>query len=279
MSSRRDFLRASAVTVTASGFYSTLSGAGVRHAPAPANELAMGIAGYTFVNIPLDQCISIMQQVGVNALSIKDFYLPLNSNQDKIDEVLGKFKAAGIRVYAAGVIYMKTQAEVDQAFDYAKRLGVDLIIGVPNYELLPYVEQKVKSYQIRLAIHNHGPEDKLYPGPKEIYDRIRNLDPAIGICLDIGHALMAGQDPVLAVSLYSSRILDVHVKDLAKNTSPETSVPVGEGVMDIPGLVRALNSIKFSGRCSIEYEIKSKDILPGLAESVGYFRGVNRALA
>jgi sugar phosphate isomerase/epimerase len=239
----------------------------------------MGIAGYTFHNVALEQCILMMQQVGVNALSIKDFYIPLNSSQEKIDEVLGKFRSAGITVYAAGVIYLKTNAEVDQAFDYAGKLGIKLIIGVPNYELLPYVEQKVKSTKIRIAIHNHGPEDKLYPGPKEVYDRIKDLDPGIGLCLDIGHALRAGQDPVKAVPAYARRLFDLHIKDLAKNTAEETSVPLGKGIIDIPALVKALNQIQFGGRCSLEYEVNEKDILPGLAESVGFFRGVNQALA
>jgi inosose dehydratase len=221
----------------------------------------------------------MMQQVGVSELSIKDFYIPLNSSQEKINEVLAKFNAAGIKVYAAGVIYMKTTAEIDQAFDYAGKLGIKLIIGVPNFELLPYTEEKVKSTNIRLAIHNHGPEDKLYPGPREVYDRIKNMNTGIGLCLDIGHALRAGQDPVKAVTAYAPRLFDVHVKDLAKNTAEETSVPLGTGIMDIPGLVKALNQIQFNGRCSLEYEVNEKDILPGLAESVGFFRGVNKALS
>jgi sugar phosphate isomerase/epimerase len=239
----------------------------------------MGIAGYTFHNVPIEQCILMMHQVGVSALSIKDFYLPLNSSQEKVNEILTKFRTAGIEIYAAGVIYLKTSPEVDQAFDYAGKLGIKLIIGVPNYELLPYVEQKVKATGIRIAIHNHGPEDKLYPGPKEVFDKIKNLDAGIGLCLDIGHAQRAGQDPVKAVSAYAIRLFDLHVKDLAKNTPEENSVALGKGILDIPALVRALNQIHFTGRCSLEYEVNEKDILPGLAESVGFFRGVNQALA
>ena len=280
MASRRDFLRSSALTASAAGIFSPWS----KLAPGESSKitgdgLAMGIAGYTFHHVPLDQAIQMMQQVGVNALSIKDFYIPLNSAQEKINEVLTKFKSAGIMIYAAGVIYMKTNAEVDQAFDYAGKLGIRLIIGVPNSELLPYVEQKVKATKIRLAIHNHGPEDKLYPGPREVYEMIKNLDEGIGLCLDIGHALRAGQDPVQAVTAYAPRLFDLHVKDLAKNTPEESSVPLGRGIMNIPALVRALNQIHFSGRCSLEYEVNEKDILPGLAESVGFFKGVNQVLA
>jgi sugar phosphate isomerase/epimerase len=279
MASRRHFLRASALTASAAGLQLPWSAINLAHHKNPfSGGLAMGIAGYTFHNVPMDQCILMMQQVGVTALSIKDFYLPLNSSQEKVNEILTKFKSAGIEIYAAGVIYMKTNSEVDQAFEYADKLGIKLIIGVPNYELLPYVEQKVKSTGIRIAIHNHGPEDKLYPGPKDVYDRIKGFDTGVGLCLDIGHALRAGQDPVQAVTAYANRLFDLHIKDLAKSTE-ESAVALGKGIIDIPALVRALNKIRFGGRCSLEYEVNEKDIFPGLAESVGFFKGVNQALA
>ncbi len=135
--------------------------------------LQLGIAGYTFLHVPMDQGIAMVKRVGIDALSIKDFYLPLDSPVEKINAVVATFRDNGIRIYAAGVIYMKTEAEVDRAFDYARALGVDLIVGVPNPELLSYTEQKVKQYKIRVAIHNHGPEDKLYPSPVDVYDHIK----------------------------------------------------------------------------------------------------------
>ena len=220
----------------------------------------------------------MMKRVGVNALSIKDFYLPLDSSADTIHTVSEKFRAAGIRIYAAGVIYMKTQQEVDRAFEYAKMLGVDLIVGAPNPELLSYTEEKVKSYNIRLAIHNHGPEDKLYPSPKDVYDRIKGLDPRMGLCLDIGHAARAGADPVKVVGEYAPRIFDLHIKDLAVISQKAQPIELGRGVLDIPGLVKALTRIRYAGYCSIEHEMDMNDPLPGIAESAGYFRGVVKTL-
>ena len=164
----------------------------------PLDTLQLGIAGYSFLHVPLDGAIAMMKRVGVDNLSIKDFHLPLDSSPETIQQVSEKFRTAGIRIYAAGVIYMKTQAEVDRAFDYAHALGVDLIIGVPNPELLGYTEQKVKATGIRVAIHNHGPEDKLYPSPVDVYNHIKDLDPRMGLCLDIGHAARAGADPAPA---------------------------------------------------------------------------------
>ena len=244
------------------------------HQNKPATMLQMGIAGYTFNQFNIDQSIAMMQRVGVNMLSLKEFHLPLDSTKEKADEVVGRFKAAGITVYTVGVIYMKTQASVDQTFDYARKVGVDMIIGVPNYELLKYTEQKVKETGIRLAIHNHGPEDKLYPGPQDVYDNIRNMDKRMGICLDIGHAIRAGADPAKAVESFKDRLYDLHIKDVSVAAKDGKAIEVGRGAIDFPALVAALRKVNFKGKCSIEFEKDMKDPLAGIAESVGFFRGI-----
>jgi len=281
---RRKFLRGAGMVAAAAGFglkgvagvAGSASGVGgqASGAAGSASSLKLGIAGYTFAKIPVDQGIAMMRRVGVNALSIKDFYLPMDSTPETIQSVKEKFISNGIQIYAAGVIYMKTQAEVDRAFAYAKVLGVDLIVGVPNPELLPYTEGKVKEYNIRVAIHNHGPEDKLYPSPVNVYDHIKGLDNRMGLCLDIGHASRAGANPVEIVGKYGNRIFDMHIKDLSEIAVKPKPIELGRGVLDIPGLVKALNKIRYTGYCSIEHEMDMLDPLPGIAESAGYFRGV-----
>jgi inosose dehydratase len=244
----------------------------------PLDTLQLGIAGYTFLHVPLDGAIAMMQRVGVRNLSIKDFYLPLDSSPDTIHAVNAKFQAAGIRVYAAGVIYMKTAAEVDRAFGYAQTLGIGLIIAAPNPELLPQVERQVKTSGIRVAIHNHGPEDKLYPSPVDVYDHVNRLDERIGLCLDIGHAARAGADIVKVVNDYGPRIFDLHIKDLKAISREAQPIELGRGVLDIPGLLTALVKNRYTGVCSIEHEMDMNDSLPGIAESAGFFRGVLKTI-
>jgi inosose dehydratase len=282
MNSRRNFLKTSAITWTVSGFlpvFNQKSPLAARSARTLSEGLHLGMAGYTFHGMSIDQTIEIMQRVAVYSLSIKDFHLPLDSTTDKINEIVGKFKSAGITIYAAGVIYIKTPAEVDGAFQYAKSIGVDLIIISPEYALLPYVEQKAKTSGIRVAIHNHGPEDKWYPTPKDIYERIKNMDSSMGICLDMGHAVRAGADPAKAVMDFSTRIFDLHVKDVSSATADGKAVEIGRGVINFPEFVAALLKIKYTGKCSIEFEQEVKDPLPGIAESEGFFRGVVKALS
>jgi inosose dehydratase len=188
--------------------------------------------------------------------------------------VVAQVKAAGLDLYGGGVIYMKNEAEVNQAFDYAKAAGMKVIIGVPLPELLPLVDKKVKEYDIKVAIHNHGPGDKVYPVPATIIEKIKDLDKRIGLCNDVGHTFKAGVDPVASIEQFADRLLDIHMKDETRADAQADTMEVGRGIMNIPQIIRALVKINYSGIVSFEYEKLENDPLPGLAESVGYVRGV-----
>lgn len=276
MPSRRKFIRNSAIVLSATplGVIAEVNAKSGNIIKKDGLPLELGVAGYTFVNYSLDQALMMMNRVNIKNLSIKEFHLPLNSTQEVIDEVKTKCSANGINIYTVGVIYMKTEEEVDRAFAYAKKVGVHMIVGVPGYDVLPYTEQKVKEYNIRIAIHNHGPEDKLYPGPKDVYDRIKNMDERVGLCLDIGHAFRAGTDLNKALKEYGNRIFDLHMKDVTAAAANAKVTEIGRGAIDFPSFMQALHRIHFKGMCSIEYEKDMKDSLPGLAESVGFLKGV-----
>ena len=276
---RRDFFKATALTLAGSALHPLITkGTPAIKEGKKAAPLTLGMAGYTFLNFNVEQSIAMLQRTGIKYVTLKDFHLPYDSTQEKINEVIGKFKAADITVYGLGVVYMKTNAEIDRTFNYAKMANVEMIVGVPNPELIPYAEQKVKEYNIKLAIHNHGPEDKLYPSPKDAWEKIKNLDARVGLCLDIGHSFRAGTEPSKAVLDYGPRIFDLHIKDLVENSPKSKVIEIGRGILNFPALVKALHKIKYTGKCSIEYEKDMKDPLPGIAESAGFFRGVNNTL-
>lgn len=276
MASRRTFIRNSTLGITAAAFYPVISkGESLnRTYQGKTNDLPVGIADYTFLHFDIPQSIQMMQRLNIHHMSIKDFHLPLNSSQEKINELLKEYENGGISIYAVGVIYMKTKDAVDRAFEYAKKVGVPIIVGVPDHGLIDYAEQRVKDMNIKLAIHNHGPEDKLYPSPEEAYKRIKNKDSRMGLCLDIGHAQRAGVDPAKAVLKYNKRIFDLHIKDVTKPEKDGQAIEAGRGIINFPTFIKALSKIKYPGYCSIEFEKDMKDPLPGIAESVGYFKGV-----
>jgi sugar phosphate isomerase/epimerase len=183
-------------------------------------------------------------------------------------------KKKGVTGYAFGPIYMKTESEVDRAFEYARRVGVKLIVGVPNEDLLPYVEKKVQEYDFRFAIHLHGPDITLYPDADDVWQNTKDLDHRMGICFDIGHNYRNGKDPVGDLIKYHSRIFDMHIKDVTDSTAVGYSVEIGRGIINFPALVKALRKVGYSGVCSLEHERNMNDPFMGIAESIGYFRGV-----
>jgi inosose dehydratase len=275
MNSRRNFLKLAGAGALAAGVipFNTSASTNVRAAKAP-DKFSLGMAGYTFYKLSIEKTIEIMKRVGVTNISLKDIHMPMISTREQITAVIEKFKNAGLNVYTVGVIYMKTRESVDQAFEYARMAGVKMIIGAPDYEMLPYVEQKVKSYDFKIAIHNHGPDNPLYPNAADIWNHIKDLDSRIGICIDIGHTTRDGQDPSSDLLKYKSRIFDMHIKDVDKASKEGKTVEMGRGIIDIPKVVSTLRNIGYSGSCSLEFEKDMDDPVAGIAESIGYFKGV-----
>jgi inosose dehydratase len=275
MKSRRQFIKLSGAGMLAAGTTSLHAWPGMLNTEEKAeNPFQVGMAGYTFLKFSVPQTITMMKRIVVTNISVKDFHMPMNSTRDQILSVVNEFRNAGINVYTVGVVYMKSEADVDRAFEYSKNAGVKMIVGAPNYELLPYVDKKVKEYDFRVAIHNHGPDNPLYPNATDIWDHVSNLDPRIGICLDIGHTTRDGHDPSQDLLRYRSRIFDLHVKDVDKASKEGKTVEMGRGIIDIPEVVKTLRKIEYTGCCSLEFEKDMDDPLPGIAESIGYFRGV-----
>ena len=274
MTTRRDFVKLAGAGALAT-WPILQTQAGTQADPKIKPTFNIGIAGYTFLayNNNIEKIIEVMKAVDVKYISLKNFQLPYESNKQQTDEVIGKFKASGIEVYGLGVIYLKTETEVDNAFSYAQQAGVKIIIAAPAYEVLSYVEKKAKEYNIRVAIHNHGPEDKLFPDIDTVFEKIKTMDPLMGICLDIGHTFRCGHDPAAMLLKYKNRIYDMHVKDVDSPVEKGQTVVNGRGKMDFVSLVKALNKSGYLGVCSLEFEQKG-DPAMGLAESVGHFKGV-----
>jgi len=239
----------------------------------------LGLASYSLRKFNLDQTLAMTKRVGLKYIAFKSFHLPLESTQAEIQESIAKVKEAGLELYGGGVIYMNAQDEVNRAFDYAKAAGMKIIIGAPQHELLPLVNKKVQEYDIKLAIHNHGPGDKIYPTPASAYEKIKDLDKRIGLCDDIGHTQRSGINPSESATEFADRLFDVHIKDVSQASAKGGGVEVGRGVIDIPRYLKTLIKIGYKGVLAFEYEKDADDPLPGLAESIGYVKGVMAAIS
>lgn len=244
----------------------------------------LGMAGYTFVKFDLDTTLAFMKRIDVRYLCIKDFHLPLDADEAQIKAFKQKLAEANVTGYGVGPIYMGDVAAVDKAFAYAQRVGVNLVVGVPGVwgdsaprlEVLDRVEQKVKETGIRYAIHLHGPDMTLYPDATSIWEDVKDRDPRIGMCLDIGHNLRYGSDSIRDLKRYAKRVFDIHLKDVTAPTKAGRAAELGRGIIDFPAFVRMLRKVGYTGSVSLEYEKDMKDPFIGIAESVGYFKAVQQ---
>jgi len=236
-------------------------------------KFELGLASYTLRKFDLDKTLVMTKRVGLKYIAFKDSHLPLDSTPEQIEAAVRKVKDAGLELYGGGVIYMRNEQQVNNAFDYAKAAGMKIIIGVPNHDLLPLVNEKVRQYDIKVAIHNHGPTDKIYPTPASAIEKIKDLDPRIGLCIDVGHTQRAGIDPSEPAEQFADRLLDVHIKDVSAASAKGSTVEIGRGVIDVPKFLRTLLKINYAGIVSFEHEKDADDPLAGLAESIGYVRG------
>jgi sugar phosphate isomerase/epimerase len=290
MTTRRSFFKQAGFGLAAAASAPTLL---TTQASAQQSDIAgkaqdtfkLAIAGYTFHKFKLDPTLEMLKKVDVHYLCIKDFHLPLASTDQEIAAFHETCKSFGVTGYGVGPIYMGTEEEVNNAFAYAKRVGVKVLVGVPfklvekkrtsSPELLKLIDAKVKEYDIKYAIHNHGPDmPELFPTAESAIDLIKDLDTRIGLCLDIGHQYRAGKCPVKAITDFADRIHDIHIKNVTAPDKSGKGIEMPRGQIDMPAVVRTLRKVQYSGACSLEYEKDANDPLLGIAESIGYFRGV-----
>ena len=289
---RRSFLTTAAATVAGAAVSlgvmpSALRAAPSLRAPAPSDAalvtaLKLGIASYSLREFPLDKALEMAKALRTPYINFKSVHVPYDLSPAALAAWRQKVEAAGFQIVGGGTITFDkdTDADVERYFAYAKAAGMPLIVTMLGPQsVLPRIEKFAKQYDIKVAIHNHGPEDKNYPSPYDVLKAVKGMDPRMGLCMDIGHATRAGADIVQAVLDAGPRLLDMHIKDLADGNAKDSQVAVGEGKLPIPALFRALQKINYQGYVNLEYEINAKDPLPGMQLSFAYMRGVLAGMA
>lgn len=243
--------------------------------PEDSNPFHLGVASYSFRKFPRARAIEMTLALKARYISIKSFHLPLESTSDEIRVARAEFTAAGLIIDGGGNISFDKEDDGDirHKFEYAKLAGMPLMVCAPTHRTLPMLEKFVREYDIRLAIHNHGPEDKQFPAPQSVLAAVKDMDPRIGLCMDVGHTVRAGADPVASAAEAGPRLLDMHIKDLRKPVLGQ-DCPVGEGIMPVVGIFQQLRKMHYAGGVMLEYEADENDPLPGMEKSFAYMRGV-----
>ena len=280
--SRRDALKVSAFGLL--GAEAVAQPAGdpklVARRPAPDfHGLKVGLASYSTRELSVDETIACCRRVGIHYITIKDVHLKLSSSPEERRAFRDKFRDAGIEIAGCGVIYLKNGADVRPAFEYVRDLGANTaVIGI-SAQMVPAIEKVIKDFDIRAAIHNHGPEDRLGAySPLDVMQWIRGADKKLGVCLDVGHTFRCGLEPSEVALKCASRLYDVHNKDLAEASVKTRGVPIGQGVIDSVRFLKTLVKLKYPYHVALEYEVDGRNPVPGIAESIGFERGVLAAL-
>ena len=290
--SRRGFLKLAALgaasaqltTPRAASAVSRTKAAAVAHSAerTAANRIAdelyvkLGVASYSLRHFSRADAIKMTNALGTRYINLKSFHLPYESSPAEIAAARQEITAAGLEIVGGGTITFETDTDdgVRKYFEYAKAAGMPVIVCTGKPSVLPRVEKFVKQYGIKIAIHNHGPEDPDFPSPYDALKAVKGMDPRMGLCIDIGHTVRTGTDVVRAVADAGPRLLDMHAKDLRDLKDKDSQCIVGEGKIPIPELFSQLRAIRYGGYVNLEYEIDENDPLPGMKQSFAYMRGV-----
>ena len=240
--------------------------------PGDSGAIKLAVATYSLRNFKRPEAIKMIQQLQVKFADVKEFHLALTDSPEQLKQGAKEFHDAGIKIIAGGNITLRTPEEMTRGFEYAKACGMPTIVCAPTQDVLPAIEKLAKEYKIKIAIHNHGPEDKYFQTPHSVYEAVKNMDPLMGLCIDIGHTSRTGADIVESIVEAGPRLHEVHMKDLKDKMDKASQCAVGEGVLPIPAIFKQLAKQKYKGYCSLEYEINVKDPLPGMQKSFDYMR-------
>ena len=274
---RREFLKGAVVASLALPGAS-VDGAAIASATsvAPQSSVRLGVASYSLREHSREYAIQAIQALGTPYVNIKSMHQPYESTPAELTAGRRVFEDAGLQIVGGGTIGLQQDddADIRRYFEYARNSGMPLMVIEPTAQTLPRIERFVKEYDIKVAVHVHGPTDEHFPGPQDVLPVIRDMDPRVGICVDVGHTARTGIDLVEVLEMCGDRALDVHMKDLRDLTSRASQCIVGEGKIPVAAIFRQLEKMNYSGFVNLEYEIDAQDPLPGMKQSFAYMRGV-----
>lgn len=273
ITNRRNFLGAAAA-LAAGGAIPAAAGR-----RSSAGALKLGVASYSLRKFSRAEAIKMLKALRIGYVSIKSFHLPYEGSPAETAAGGDEFRQAGVEVLSGGNIDLKDPAQNRKMFEYAKTAGIPMMVCAPKKETLDQVEELVKEFDIKIAIHNHGPEDKFFPTPESALDQLEGRDWRMGVCIDVGHTTRTGTNVLDSIRRAGPKLFDFHIKDLGNLMDKGSQVEVGRGAVPVVQIFKDLIATNYQGGVMLEYEIKADDPLPGMLESVSYMRGVLDGLA
>lgn len=270
---RRSFLGTAAALSAAAG--ASERSASAAH-PHHWGDLKLAVATYSLRKFSRTAAIGIVKDLGIRYVNVKAFHLPYYLDERELKKARAEFAAAGLEIVAGGNISLREDdpAELEPYFKYAQAAGMPIMVCAPRHSNLAAIEKLAIKYDRKMAIHNHGPEDNFYPAPSDVMKRVKDMDPRMGLCVDVGHTARTGADVLEEIEGAWDRIYDFHIKDLGDFGDKRSQVDVGEGKMPVAAIFELLKKRNYRGVVGLEYEINADDPRLGMAKSFAYMRGV-----
>lgn len=200
-----------------------------------------------------------------------------NLSEEHIQWVRTQLRRLGQSLVAYGVVnFENTEQEMRQIFDFAKKLGIRTIVTEPGFDEFALLERMVKEYNVNIAIHNH-PTPSKYARPETILERVEGWDRRIGACVDTGHWMRSGVNPLQGLRLLEGRIIDVHLKDLdVFGAKDAQDVPFGQGEAEVDAILAELTRQNFRGYLTVEHEREAEALDPeqAIKKGIEYIKNI-----
>ncbi len=268
---RRDLLRGGVAALAAAAVPRGLLARAVQGDPAYGG-FKMGLQTYTLRSFDFDQTLGHLKDLGLKYAQFFSKQLPITDDTSKIETAKQKLKDAGVQILSWGVQgFTKDAEKTKKAFEFAKAMGFSVYSANPSADSFESLAALTKEYGIKIAIHNHGPEDKTYGHLEQVQKAVEKWPVEIGSCVDTGHVLRIGEDPVQWIKALGPRVHDVHIKDFAGPAGKDERT-LGKGKLDVPGVLKALREVRFSGILALEYEVDGPKLLDDVKECLAAVR-------
>ncbi len=227
---RRKFLGLAAGSVAALGSRSFARAA----TPARAKgEFTIALQSSSMRPFTADEVLAAIHELGLPAVEFIDDHFSVRSSDADIEAMKSKTRSLGIRMLGHGVDRFTADHEANRRwFVFAQKAGIKNISADPSEDAFDSLDKLCEEFQIRIAIHNHGPGAH-YDKIADVLNAIEGHHPLIGACADLGHYIRSGEDPVRAINLFAGRLYGIHLKDYDRRSADAKGVVIGQGHLDL----------------------------------------------
>ena len=239
-------------------------------------DIRLAVATYSLRAFSREQAISITRELGIQYVNVKSFHMPYYLSKEELAAARAEFEKAGLEIVSGGNVSLQSEDEayIRRHLEYAKNAGMPTVVCAPTTTNLKLVEKHARDLDLKIAIHNHGPEDRYFPNGASVLKYVKDMDPRMGLCYDIGHACRTGADIIEELEAAGDRLHDIHIKDLTDFSDRGSQVAVGKGKIPIADIFGTLKKMRYQGVVGLEYEVEPAAPQRGMDASFSYMRGI-----